>query len=543
MLAQRLVFASLMTVTGCTGDILGPSVVPQPSPTGGACTVQSPGHVPIHRLTRAEYDHTVADLLYTQSHPASAFDPDRIGVSGFSNDSDGLPVSDDLTTAWYGAAEQLSAEFLASKGKPGGAYGRLVTCVPSMACAQTTLTSLASRAFRRPVTADELAALMQVYGASGDFDTGLSDALIALLMSPKFMFVSATGPASQDPSASWGLDDYALASRLSYGLWQTMPDDALLSLAEAGQLHDPVTLKAQVARMLADAGRMRGFLETFRDDWVGLQSLASPTASLMGLDDATRLAMVGEADAFLSDLVQNDRSLLTLLTARTSFVNGAMAAYYGMSFPGSDPSEFVPMALPANRRGLVLSPAVLTVTALDVNFTHPVHRGKWAVRYVLCAAPPPAPPGIPALNPDPAKGGTPREKLAQHTASPTCNACHAVMDTVGLGLENYDPFGRWRDTYGAGGAAIDPSGTLPDGESFTTPTQMYDDLAEDAQARACLASGMMAYLLTRAMASPDDACAAEQLAAAHVTPDSHFSELVAAIAQSPQFLTQTGEAP
>jgi hypothetical protein len=541
--------ACLAAVTACEASIVAPRPGPsQAGPDGNgaidppaSCQSASPPHVPMHRLTNDEYDHTVADLLYTQLRPAQAFDPDRIGTSGYVNDSNTLPLSDDLTTAWYGAAEQLAAEFIASKASPSGAYGRYVDCGASTACAQTVIAKLASRAFRRPVSGSELAALMTVFNADADFDLGLEDTLIAVLMSPKFLFVSTTDAQSQDPDATFPVDDYALASRLSYALWQTMPDDELFALAGQGQLRDPDTLAAQVRRMLATPERMTGFLKTFRDDWAQAQNLA--TTPLNGLDDATRLGMVGELDAFLSDLLAGDRSLLNLLTARYTFVNAPMAAYYGLPFSGSDPSAFMKVDLPADRLGLVLSPAVLTVTALDTDFTHPVHRGKWVAQSVLCAPPPPPPPNVPSINPDPTVGGTPREKLAVHTNREPCHSCHQLMDTLGLGLENYDPFGQWRDTYGSGGPAIDASGTLPDGTSFTQPVQMVTDLAAGSQAQSCLARQLMAYLVMRPMTAPGDACASQTLAQVNVTPDSKLSDLVVAIVSSPQFLQQTGEAP
>jgi hypothetical protein len=541
--------AVMAPLAGCEALIVGPAPGPAPTPGPGEapvtgmtdCQATALPHAPIHRLSNDEYNNTVADLLYTTLKPADAFDPDRIGTSGFVNDSNTLAVSDDLTIAWYNAAEQLAAELIASKSAPAGAYARYVDCAPSTACAQTVIARLATRAFRRPVSSGELAGLMQVFAADTDFDTGLQDAVIAILMSPKFMFLSATDAQSQAPGTSFAVDDYALASRLSYALWQTMPDDELMALAQQGQLREPETLAAQVRRMLATTERMAGFLKTFRDDWAGAQMLA--TTPLNGLDDATRLGMVGEVDAFLGDLLGNDRSLLNLLTASYTFVNAPMAAYYGVPFTGSDPAAFVKVDLPPDRMGLTLSPAVLTVTALDTDFTHPVHRGKWVAQAVLCSPPPPPPPNVPSINPDPTIGGTPREKLAVHTGHEPCHSCHQLMDTLGLGLENYDPFGRWRDTYGPAGPAIDASGTLPDGTAFTQPVQMYTDLAQGQQARSCLARQLMAYLVMRPMTSAGDACAAQVLAQTNVLPSSKLSDLVVAIVQSPQFLQQTGEAP
>ncbi len=506
-----------------------------------ACsTSYSPGHVSIHRLTNDEYNNTVRDLLFTASRPGDRFDPSPRGRSGFSNDSDGLAISDVLVASYYAAAEALAKEVLASKGKTGGAYEKLVTCAPSAACAEASITSLARRAYRRPASAGEIKALMGVFGADADFDTGIQDAIIAILMNPKFLFVHVTDPKSRTEGAPFVIDAHGLAARLSYALWQTMPDAELSQLADSGQLNDRSALAAQVTRMLKDP-RIGGLLATLRNDWAGLATLADPAGKLQGLDDGVRASMVTEVDAFLGDLVKNDKSFLNVVSGDYAFADKTMATYYGVPFPGTDPTSFVPVKLPANRKGLVTSAAILTATAGDVTYTHLVHRGKWMTHQVLCTPPPPPPGKTPPIDPN-AGGGTPREKLLAHVKNPACSGCHVVMDAVGIGLENYDPFGKWREVY-PGSVAIDASGTLPDGKSFTTPIEMLDDLAGDDQTKTCLAQQMLSYAVTRAMTSTDDLCVSKAIGVASVTPTGRFSDLVLKIVRSRQFFMQTGEAP
>lgn len=558
-----LALVGALTTAACVGSI-GDGGAPGSGPGAGgddggvgadggagAVTTQScgttyaPGHVAIHRLTNDEYDNTVGDLLFTTATPGTGFDPSPAGASGFSNDSDALIISDDLVAAYYTAAESLAKGVIGTKGAAGGAYSKIVTCTPSTTCAQTVVTNLATRAYRRPVTTDEVTTLMGVYAKDTDFDTGIQDVINAILVNPKFIFVTSTGPQSQTAGATFAVDDYALASRLSYALWQTMPDDTLLQLAKAGQLHQPATLQAQVSRMLKDA-RVSRMLKSLRNDWAALLTLADPNGHLVGLGDDVRAAMVGEVDAFLQNLVTNDKSFLEVLTGKYAFANQTMATYYGIPFTGSDPNAYVQVGLPANRTGLVTTPGIMTATAGDVAYTHPVHRGHWITQKITCTPPSPPPQNTNETFTNPSTTGeSPREALAQHTSNPACAGCHADMDALGLGLENYDMFGKWRTTYPNVSGTIDASGTLPppSNKPFTDALSMYADLAVDDGTRACLAQQIMAYVLTRALTSPDDQCVVKAIGTTSVTPTGSFSETISMIVQSRQFLMQTGEAP
>jgi hypothetical protein len=521
-------------VNPATGD---PSIA-------AACSADyAPGHVPIHRLTNVEYNNTVRDLVFTATTPADHFDSASPGLSGFSNDSDGLQISDNIINNYYLGADALAKEVISTKGKAGGAYSKIVTCAPTAAgCAKSTIAAFGARAFRRPLTSDELAGLVAVHTSAGDFDAGLHDVLTSMLVSPKFTFVYSSDARSQTAGAVFALDNYALASRLSYALWQSMPDAELMQAAKDGTLSSPEVLEQQVIRMAKDP-RIGNLILTLRNDFLGLTALADPAGTLQGLDDGVRASMVGEVDAVINDVVKQNRSFLELITSTTTLADKATADLYGVSFTGSDPATPQKISLPANRRGIVTSPAVLTATAGATNYTHPVKRGKWVTEKITCTPPPPAPAVLPPLNLDPNTGTTPRQKLEEHVRNEPCHTCHVQMDAAGLGLENFDVFGKWRDSYGPGLATIDATGALLDGTKFTNPGQMYDALAKESGTSACLAQQIMAYALTRATTTTDDACVSHAIGAAAVTPTSSFTELLTKVVRSRQFFMQTGEAP
>jgi hypothetical protein len=235
---------------------------------------------------------------------------------------------------------------------------------------------------------------------------------------------------------------------------------------------------------------------------------------------------------------------LDVVTGNYSYVDHTLADYYGIPYAGADPTAFVREDQSVNhRRGIITTAAVMTATAGDVSFTHPVKRGKWVTGRVMCVEPPPPPPGIPSIDFNPTSaGGTARDKLAAHTQAPACAGCHTSMDAVGLGLENFGTFGEWRNVYGGSGVSIDPSGTLPSGATFSQPFQMVDEIASDDATRACLARQVMSYALTRALTSTDDKCVARAIGRITVTDSGSLSDLIVKIVSSHQFQMQTGEA-
>jgi mono/diheme cytochrome c family protein len=349
---------------------------------------------------------------------------------------------------------------------------RPVTRAEEAACGKTILTALARRAFRRPVTAADVEPLLQFYAharKNADFDAAIQAAIEALLVSPDFLF-----RIEQDlPAPSHGphrVSDVELASRLSFFLWSSIPDEELLALAERHRLGDPDTLAREVRRMLDDP-RADALVSNFAGQWLQLRNVATvrPDPEALSFDEALRQAFLTETTLFMSSIVREDRSLLEILSADYTFVNERLAEHYGI--PGVYGSQFRRITLTdVNRRGLLGQGSVLTVTSYP-NRTSVVQRGKWILENLLGTPPPPPPPDVPELKAAPhGKRLTLRDQMQEHRANPMCAACHARMDPIGFALENYDAIGQWRDE--DAGQPIDASGRLPDGTTFNGPAEL-----------------------------------------------------------------------
>ena len=353
---------------------------------------------------------------------------------------------------------------------------RMFVCRPARvseepACARTILTTLAHRAFRRPATGDDVEPLYHFYERArrggGDFDSGIQSALEAMLVSPEFLFRIEQESESAAAGAPDRISDVALASRLSFFLWSSIPDEELLGVAERGGLSDPSTLARQVQRMLDDA-RADSLVSNFVGQWLQLRNVATvkPDPILLPFDESLRQAFLTETTLFVSSIFRENRSLLDLLSADYTFVNQRLAEHYGL--PRVYGSQFRRAAVTdVNRRGLLGQGSVLTVTSYP-NRTSVVQRGKWVLETLLGTPPPPPPDAVPELKAAPhGKRLSMRDQMQVHRTNPTCAACHARMDPIGFALENYDAVGRWRTE--DADAPIDASGTLPDGTEFTGP--------------------------------------------------------------------------
>ena len=372
-------------------------------------------------------------------------------------------------------------------------------------CARTILGSLVRRAYRRPVEAGDVDVLMDFYRAGrddGSFDAGIQLALERLLIAPDFLFRVVRDPTDVAPATAYALSDLDIASRLSFFLWSSVPDDELLTLAEAGRLNEPGTLEQQTRRMLADP-RATELVRNFAGQWLYLRNLraAVPDAiTFPEFDENLREAFQRETELFIESLIRDDRSVLDLLGADYTFVNERLATHYGI--PNVYGSHFRRVALDAataeHRGGIFGHGSLLTVTSYP-NRTSPVLRGKWMLTNVLGTPPPPPPADVPDL-PERGEDGqaaTVRDRLARHRESPACSVCHAPMDPLGLALENYDAIGRWRTT-GEAGLPIDSSGRLPDGTTFEGPMGLRSILLERRdQFVATLTEKLLAYSLGR----------------------------------------------
>jgi len=374
------------------------------------------------------------------------------------------------------------------------------------ACARRILTRLATRAYRRPVDADgeELKLLMQFYrlgrDEGGDFEVGVQYALSRLLVDPSFLYRFEREPADVAVGTAFSVGDLELASRLSFFLWSSIPDDELLAAAAAGQLHDSQVLAAQVERMLTD-DRSQRFVENFAGQWLRLRELAEFPSQDPSLDADLRDAFRRETELLFADVLRERRSVLTLLDADYTFLNERLAAHYGID--GVRDSYMRRVALPADspRRGLLGHGSLLTATSAP-NRTSPVVRGQWIVQNLLGAAVPNPPPGAAAdLSKEAAKaenlaGDTVRERLEAHRANPTCAACHAIMDPLGFALENFDLVGRWRDQ--EDGRPIDAAAVMTDGTQIAGPADLRRALlARSGAFVTALTERLMTYALGR----------------------------------------------
>ena len=371
----------------------------------------------------------------------------------------------------------ITGPFVAGVAQPSPIRSAILTCktttdAQKAACARETLSRLARRAYRRPVTArdvDKLFAFYEKGRADGGFEAGMDAGLRALLVSPQFLFRTEVDPPQATPGTNYRISDLELASRLSFFLWSTIPDDELLATAVQGRLHDPVVLERQVHRMLADP-RATSLTTNFAVQWLQLPKLEGvrPSGSVFpNFDESLRAAFRKETELFFESILREDRSLVDLLTADYTFVNERLARHY--EIPNVRGSDFRRVALPADspRRGLLGQGSILTLTSQAIR-TSPVVRGKWIMVNILGTPPPDPPANVPPLpekKGDAARVLTMRERMAEHRSNPVCATCHSMIDPLGFALENFDAVGRYR-TVDETFAPVDASGTLPDGSSF-----------------------------------------------------------------------------
>jgi mono/diheme cytochrome c family protein len=349
---------------------------------------------------------------------------------------------------------------------------KIFICKPATAkeetpCATRILSALGRMAYRKPLTDASLATLMDFYrkgrANNGNFDSGVESALQFILASPEFLFRFEPDPANVASKTAFRLDDLALASRLSFFLWSSIPDDQLLTVASQGKLKEPAVLEQQVKRMLADK-RSSAMTANFAEQWLFLRNLKTIVPDLEAFpdfDDNLRRAMKEETTLFFDSIMREDRSVIDLLSGEYTFVNERLARHYGI--PNIYGEQFRRVKVPSEaRRGLLGQASILTITSYP-NRTSPVQRGKWILTNLLGVPPSPPPPNVPSLdeNSESAKARSLRERMEQHRKDPVCAGCHKSMDPIGFALENFDAVGHWRTN--DEGRTIDPSGTLFNG--------------------------------------------------------------------------------
>ena len=412
--------------------------------------------------------------------------------------------------------------------------------LPARACARQIIDRLGLRAYRKPLSSQDRAGLLAFYdrGAKeGGFEMGVRSALQAMLASPRFVFRFETTPSTVAAGHDYRITDYELASRLSFFLWGTIPDDRLLALAAARQLSVPATLNAQVKRMLADP-RSDALATRFAGQWLRLQDVDKVRPDVFGFpdfDDQIARAMVRETELLFADIVRRDRSVLELLTADYTFVNEKLARHYGI--PGVSGDNFRKVQYPdTTRRGILGHGSVLLQTSVATR-TSPVLRGKWVMDVIIGMPPPPPPPDIPSL--EETKQGingktlTTRERMEEHRKNATCRTCHQYIDPMGLALDNFDVTGRWR--YRESAMALDTRGEMYDGTPVSSPGQLASALLKRPVPIArSFAENLMTYALGRRMEDEDQTTirAITRTAGAN---GYRFSSFVTGVVNSPAF--------
>jgi hypothetical protein len=454
------------------------------------------------RLNRTQYNNTVHDLLGTATNPADTFAADETAL-GFDTIADTLRVQPERSEKYLSASADLINELFARPATDAN-YKRYFTCdyaTGGATCQRTILKNFATRAWRRPVDDAELTPYATLVAAGPTPKDGMIAAMRAMLVSANFLYRFERDPSIDDTKAH-RLNGYELASRLSYFLWGTMPDDALFTAAAAtgaAGLTDDAGLKAQVTRMLSDANRTKVLIDTFGAQWLGVNLMlkATPDKTLFPqFSEPVRQAMMNEAKQFLAEYLGNGKAIPTMLSADFTYANASLASFYGLPAVTGDTLQRVSTAGTQRSAGLLTLGSFLAGDSNPTR-TSPVKRGLFVLERLLCSAPPP-PPGNVSLNIDAGSGLEKlpiRERLKQHQMKGAgCAACHVVMDNIGLGLENFDAVGRYRatDEFGpinASGTWGTATGTM----TFDGPKQLSAILAADTRLVPCIIEKMMTF--------------------------------------------------
>lgn len=499
---------------------------------------------PLRRLTRLEYNNTVRDLLGVDLAPADDFPPDEI-AGGFNNNARVLTVSPLLLERYMEAAEALAAEAL--KNLP-----TLLPCDPvslgEEACARRFVEHFGRRAYRRPLSPSEGERLMRAYSAGrkdASFSRGIELVIRTALQSPSFLYRLEFGqnPGSADQRVR--LSQQELATRLSYFLWSSMPNEELLQAADAGELAGAEQVETHARRMLLDE-RARNAITEFYRQWMGLgalDSLVKDATRHPEFDPALKAAMRAETPAFVEHVLWSaDRQLSTLLTAPYGFVTAPLARVYGVTAPSGVVPERVTLNS-AERAGLLTQAAVLAVHALP-NQSSPVARGKFVRERFLCQEPDPPPPDLNVTPPEVDPTRSTRERFAEHRENVVCAGCHELMDPIGFAFESYDAVGRFRTT--DGGREVDSSGYIAQSKdvdgAFSNVRELAEKLARSQQVQDCVAGQWFRYAFGRHEGNAD-ACSLEALRRSFSASGGDLIELLVALTQTESFLHRRALGP
>jgi len=489
---------------------------------------------------KAGLHQVMATMLKSDNAAPEGGGPDRLSLYSRNSDNATSPIAI--------AALLIGGPYEGKVALDSPSRKLLFVCQPAnaadeAACAKKIATNLARRAYRRGATDDDVQTLLAFYNrarAAGSFDDGIRSALERVLVSPDFLFRIEADPAGVTPGSVYRISDVELASRLSFFLWSSIPDDTLLDLAIRGKLHEPAVLDQQVARMFADSRARASLVQNFFADWLQTRNvwLLNPDSTKFPwFDDNLRTAFVTETEMFLDAQLKEDHSILDLLTSNETFLNEQLARHYGIS--GIYGSHFRRVKLTdENRFGLLGKASVLAVTSYTTR-TSPTIRGKWLLENILAAPMPAPPPNVPLLESSNKEGKplTVREMLEMHRANPTCASCHKSMDPLGLSLENFDAIGQWRTT--DSGRAIDASGVLLDGTKVDGPRELRQALmAKKTQFATAVTGKMLTYALGRGL-EYYDAPAVRAIDRVAAADEYRWSSLILATVKSAPFQMRT----
>jgi len=534
--------AVLLFFCSCTGAIGG-------SPTEGTVgrkdalcqsTAPSPGPSYIRRVNRLEYNNTVRDLLGDTTQPADGFPAEEKRL-GFDNNADALSVSPVLAEQYMSAAETVATAAL------NGRWAALVPCAANTtdaaavdACGRDFIAKFGQKAYRRPLDADDSAVLTAVFdaGKTTDLKTGIRLVVETALQSPRFLYRVEFGAVAASGQTVVKVDDWEMASRLSYLLWHSMPDDALFTAAQAGQLSSSDQIQTQVQRMIADP-KARGVTADFYAQWLRVGEVASaekmPTV-FPSYSPAIAGLMQQETEQFLDDVTwDGGGDLRSIFTAPYTFLNGQLAQYYGVS--GVSGTAFVKTALDGStHRGGVLTQGGLLSLLGKANQTSPVHRGKFVREQMLCMQLPPPPADIMIKPPELSTTLTTRQRFTQHSVDPACTGCHRLMDPIGLGFEDFDGAGIFRAT--ENGQPVDDSGLVNDSDitgAFHGVGELSSKLADSAQVQACVSTHWFRYGYGRGETDADS-CSLSRIKSQFAAGGFQVRDLMVALTQTDAFI-------
>lgn len=508
----------------------------------------APGPAPMRRLTRSEYSATLRDLLSIHINAGQNLPAEGAGGEGFDNAAETLFLSPLHAEKFFDAARMGLNYALASPRSRRQVLGAEPDAnLSPQDAAQKQLQSFLPRAFRRPVTDQELQSYQELFAdlfeVTEAYEVAMQRTLEAVLMSPNFLFRLDPSNDSPDPKP---LDDHALAVRLSYFLWGTMPDRQLTQLADQGKLSDPNVLRQQTLRLLQNKERVRVFAESFTEQWLGTRALGrefKPDARVISQFDAELLGgMKYEPIFFFQELLTENHSILSLIDSDFTYANRRLAQHYKIRGSFREQPKRVELAEDSPRGGLLGMASVLAVSSHPYR-TSPVLRGKWVLETMLGTPPPPAPPDVPALDESEStvNAKTLRQRLEQHRRDPTCASCHDRIDPLGFGLENFDVLGRWRTS--DQGQPVDSRGTLPDGTQFEGPQELKNLLLErKSQFARNLAAKLMGYALGRGLTFKDY-CTVSEIVEKLEADEFRSQTLIMEIVQSVPFRYQAGTDP